>query len=114
MIKKKKIKIFILIAALFFFVKASPVYPCEITLEKIGVSESAFLLESDQKIKFLLIKDIGTKELMLDGEKVLWIAKGKEQPPWVLVVFSKGNKLYQGWVDQKEAASLKRLNLVCP
>lgn len=114
MIQGKRTKFFALPAALFFFFIASPGYSCEIALDKIGVSNSAFLLETGQKIKFLLIKDIGTKEMELDGEKVLWIVKGKEQPPWVLVIFSKGDKHYQGWVDQKESASLKRLNLVCP
>jgi hypothetical protein len=114
MTQGKRTEFFILLAALFFFSIANPGYSCEIVLDKIGVSNSALLLETGQKIKFLLIKDIGTKEMELDGEKVLWIVKGKEQPPWVLVIFTKADKRYQGWVDQKESASLKKLNLVCP
>lgn len=114
MTQKNRAKFFILLTALLSLLTASPGQSCEISLDKVGVSDSAFLLETGQKIKFLLVKDIGTKEMELDGEKVLWIVKGKEQPPWVLVIFSKGDKRYQGWVDQKESATLKRLNLVCP
>ncbi|MBF0274978.1 MAG: hypothetical protein HQK84_07080 [Nitrospinae bacterium] len=96
-----------------FLLNVGVAQSCEITIADLGSSDTAYVLQMNEKISFLEFTGAGTKEVSLKGEKILWIIKGKNQGEWALGAYSKNKKYVQGWIKETALKELPKLLLDC-